>query len=272
MNRFDSTFARLKASKKKALVAYLTASDPDFERSLEACRAALKGGAEILEIGVPFSDPIGDGPTVQRAMQRALAAGGGLGSALKLVEKVRQDSEVPIVLFGYLNPLLWHGFAETCARAAQAGVDGLLVVDAPPREARPLQAEARAQGLDWITMVSPTTPTSRLDEIGQLSSGFVYLVSMLGVTGGALDTREGERMTALSGQIAAMRQHIHQPICVGFGIRDQHSARCAALAADGVVAGSVIIEALDRGVAEGRLAAAIEECVRELGAGLGEIE
>ncbi len=266
--RIAQTFARLHTEERKALIVYLTAGDPSFQQSLLACQAAIEAGADILEIGVPFSDPVADGPTIQLAMQRALAAGGGLSSALQLVKKLREHSQIPIVLFGYLNPLLWYGFDETCARAVEAGVDAFLVVDAPPKEAQPLQKIARAHGLDWIALVTPTTPSQRLEDIDALSTGFVYLVSMLGVTGGTLNTGEDDRIARLRSQIESMRPKLKHPICVGFGIRDRQDVQRTAQFCDGVIAGSVIIEALERGIADNNVHDNVSACVRELRAGL----
>ncbi len=263
MNRIDATFTRLRKEGRRALVAYLTAGDPDLDASCAAALAAVRAGADVLEIGVPFSDPVADGPVIQAAMQRALAAGGGFLPALELARRVRAESEIPLVLFGYLNPLLWYGVEEACGRAKAAGVDGLLVVDVPAEEAAPVRAAARARELAWIALVTPTTDPQRAGTIVQEASGFVYLVSMTGTTGGAL-----RDPASLQPQIAGLRQSTSLPVCIGFGIRDRDSAQAAARLADGVVVGSALVQALATG---GKTpTAAMEELLGQLRAGVDQ--
>src|SRR5688572_12595322 len=242
MTRLSDTLSRLHGQHTKALVVYLTASDPSLDGSVEAALAAVRGGADVLEIGVPFSDPIADGPVIQKAMGRALAAGGGLTAAMKLVEALRRDTQCPIVLFGYLNPLLWDGIEATCQRIAQAGADGLLVVDVPYEEAAPYKGAAAAAGLDWVSLVAPTTSSERAAAIAKDATGFLYVVSMTGVTGGALTG-----VTAVQPLLQSVRRHSSIPVCMGFGVRDEQTAALAAEAADGVVVGSAIVQALDEG-------------------------
>ncbi len=257
MDRLAETFAGLERNARKALVVYLTASDPSLDDSVQAALAAVRAGADVLEVGVPFSDPIADGPVIQRAMGRALAAGGGLAAAFELTRRVRAESAVPIVLFGYVNPLLSLGLEASCQAAAAAGVDGLLVVDLPPEEAGELRAVAARHGLAWVSLVAPTSG-ERVGRIARDASGFVYLVSMTGVTGGKL--ADPTRLAPLVAQVRAARA---VPVCIGFGIRDAESARAAAALADGVVVGSAVVAALE---AEG--AAGVGRLVGELRAGL----
>jgi tryptophan synthase alpha chain len=233
MTRLAKSFEEVRASGRKALVAYLTAHDPSLDTSVEAALAAAAAGADILEIGVPFSDPVADGPVIQRAMGRALRAGGGLAGSLEVVRRIRARSAVPLVLFGYLNPLLWDGFARATELAATAGVDGLLVVDLPTEEADELRQSAAARGLGWVSLVAPTTGKERARRIAGAATGFLYMVSMTGVTGGALADP-----TALVPVVQDLRSSTRVPICIGFGIRDRQSARQAAKIADGVVVGS----------------------------------
>jgi tryptophan synthase alpha chain len=258
MGRLDTTFAALHAAGRKALVVYLTASDPDEETSVAAGLAALEAGADVLEIGVPFSDPIADGPIIQRAMQRALRAGGGLTAALRVVSALRARSAAPLVLFGDLNPLLWSGFEGSVRAVAEAGADGMLVVDAPPEEAEPLRLAVQRAGLDWVSLVAPTTPPTRAAAIAQAAGGFLYVVSMTGVTGGALQGVE-----AVQPLIAQVRAVASLPVCVGFGVRDAASAGLAASVGDGVVVGSAVVKALEEGGPD-----AVAACVRELRRGI----
>ena len=264
MSRIEKTFDALRANNKKALVVYLTAGDPNLEDSVAAALAAVEAGADILEVGVPFSDPLADGPVIQRAMNRALEAGGGFEGALEVVRRVREQSDVPIILFGYVNPLMWHGQRESCERFAEAGGDGLLVVDLPPEEADELKGFAAERHLDWITLVAPSSGPERTRMLSEAASGFVYVISMMGVTGAKLTHTEG-----VSKVVSMVQDATSVPACVGFGVRDRESARAVAEVADGVVVGSAIVKVLEenRGV-EGTKAVA--QLVGELRAGIDE--
>ena len=263
MTRLATTFDALRARQRKALVVYLTAGDPDLETSLEAAREALAAGADVLEIGVPFSDPVADGPVIQRAMGRAIQGGGGLSQALELVRRIRAESDAPLVLFGYLNPWLWEGLEATCQRVKQAGADGALVVDLPHEESAEAHGLATASGLDWVRLVAPTSGTDRARRIAERASGFLYAVSMTGVTGGQLTGVDGIRP-----MVTSMGEVTDTPVCVGFGVHDGPTARAAAGIADGVVVGSAVVTALEAGAHDGSGPRRVGEKVAELRRGL----
>ena len=264
MSRIKNKFDELRSQNKKALVVYLTAGDPNLEDSVAAALAAIEAGADILEVGVPFSDPLADGPVIQRAMNRALEAGGGFDGALEVVRRVRAKSDVPIILFGYVNPLMWHGLKDSCARVADAGGDGFLVVDLPPEEADELKGLARERNLDWITLVAPTSGAERTEMLAQSASGFVYVISMTGVTGAKLSQTDTVQKI-----VSMVKSATDVPACVGFGVRDRASARAVAEVADGVVVGSAIVKLLEenQGI-EGTKA--VTKLVGELRAGIDE--
>lgn len=245
-DRLAHTFAACRAEGRAALVGYLTAFDPDRETSLARLRAALRAGVDVLELGVPFSDPTADGPTVQGAMVRARAAGATLDGVLALAAALRAEHpHTPIVLFSYANPLLQRG-PSLGARLREAGVDAVLVVDLPAEHAAELRAPLLAEGLRWVGLVAPTTPPSRLPAAVGAATGFVYAVTLRGVTGAALPAdRE-----ALDAQLRAIRAHTELPIAAGFGVRTPQQAAALARHADGVVVGSALIEASLRGEAE----------------------
>lgn len=256
MSRIARAFADAKAEGRAALVGYLTAYDPDLEGSLERIMAACDAGLDVLELGVPFSDPGADGPDVQGAMVRALAAGATLPGVLDLARSVRERTDVPIVLFSYANPLLQMG-RRLGAAAANAGIDGLLVVDCPPAHAAELRDPAVERGLDWIGLVAPTTTEDRMASIAKVTSGFVYTVTLKGVTGAALDVDSD----ALARQLATVRTRFDVPVAAGFGVRSAKQAQVLAGKADGVVVGSALIRAGQEGVE------ALAELVRDLRAG-----
>lgn len=260
MSRIAATFARLNGD--KALIPYITAGDPDLDTSLALMHAMAEAGADIVELGVPFSDPMADGPTIQRAVERALAKQTSLADVLELVRRFRtRNQETPVVLMGYLNPVHKMGYAAFAQAAAAAGVDGVLTVDSPIETITPLQQELQAWGLDCIFLVAPTTDEARMAEIGKRAGGFVYYVSLKGVTGSAqLDTR------AVAEKTAILRRHIQVPIGVGFGISDAQSAAKIAEAADAVIVGSRIVRAIEEH--PGREAEAVAALVRELKAAI----
>jgi len=258
MSRLQQTFTRLHAAKRKALVIYLTAGDPDVQGSIDAARAAVETGADVLEIGIPFSDPVADGPVIQAAMLRSLQGGGGFKQTLEVVRGVRAAvNSTPIVAFGYLNPLLWDGLEASCTALKEAGADGLLVVDVPAEEAEPIRAAAQKAGLDWVPLLAPTTGTERARTIAETGTGFIYMVSMTGVTGGALND-----VTRLMPLVEAAREASRLPVCLGFGVRDRASAARAAHVADGVVVGSAVVAEVKKGAQQ------VAALVRELRAGV----
>ena len=241
MNRIDDTFARLRAHGRTALVPYIVAGDPSLEASEALVPALVDAGADVIELGVPFSDPMADGPVIQRASERALANGTSLTDVLALVRRLRSaGTTVPIVLMGYANPIEAIGTERFADAARDAGVDGLLVVDYPPEEAGSFAGLLHARGLAPIFLLSPTTPESRIAAVARLARGFVYYVSLKGVTGaGHLDTTDVAR------KLAEIRRHVQLPVGVGFGIRDAASARAIAAHADAVVIGSRIIQEIE---------------------------
>lgn len=245
-------------SGKKALVTYITAGDPSLETTLEIMHSLAANGADIIELGVPFSDPMADGPTIQRAAERALANGVTLQNVLDTVRRFRQSNQnTPLVLMGYLNPIHKMGYAEFARAAAQAGVDGVLTVDSPIETIAPLHHALKAEQIDTIFLVAPTTGEARMAEIARLASGFVYYVSLKGVTGSAsLNTAE------VAEKIAVLRRHVSIPICVGFGISDAASAQQVAAVADGVVIGSRIVKEIEAN--PGRESEAVGKLVKSL--------
>lgn len=248
-----AAFARARGQGRAALIGYLTGFDPTRRASFDRLVAACEGGLDVLELGVPFSDPTADGPTIQAAMARALAGGATVAGVLDLAAELRRRVDVPIVLFGYANPLLRFG-PSLAATAASAGVSGLLVVDLPPEHADPLRGAARAHGLDWIGLIAPTTTPQRRAAVLANSSGFVYAVSLTGVTGAALDPND----LKLRQNLVDLRAATELPIAVGFGVRTRDDVHALARHADGVIVGSALIEASERG----------PDALRELVAGL----
>ncbi len=242
LDRIGQTFAECRAQGRAALVGYLTAFDPDRARSLALLRAALRAGVDVLELGVPFSDPTADGPTVQGAMLRARAAGATLRGVLELAAELRAHSRAPIVLFSYANPLLQLG-AQLGPQLREAGIDGVLVVDLPAEHAAELREPLLAEGIAWVGLVAPTTPAARLPTAVGAATGFVYAVTLRGVTGAALDADRSE----LAAQLHAIRAHTTRPVAAGFGVRDAAQAATLARHADGVVVGSALIEAAQQG-------------------------
>jgi tryptophan synthase alpha chain len=241
-SRISATFARCRAEGRAALIGYLTAFDPDRAGSLARLSAACEAGLDILELGVPFSDPTADGPEIQAAMVRARAAGSTLGGVLELAAELRgRFADLPIVLFSYANPLL-RGLERDGSffrRLVGLGVDGILVVDLPPEHATFFRVMARAAGLDWIGLVAPTSTPIRLERVLADASGFVYAVSLTGVTGSALDANSD----ALRAQLEDLRQRTSLPIAVGFGVREPGQVAALATQADAVVVGSALIRA-----------------------------
>lgn len=240
MSRIASCMQQLKAAKRKALVPYIVAGDPDATTTLAALHAMVEAGADILEIGVPFSDPMAEGTVIQKGHERALLSGMSLKKVLKLVQDFRTtDSKTPIVLMGYANPIERMGYTAFADVASAAGVDGVLTVDIPPEEAHDLNTQLKRVGIDNIFLLAPTTTDVRAKQICELATGYLYYVSLKGVTGaGNLDAAEVRE------KLAQFRSYTSLPLCVGFGIKDADSARVISETADGVVVGSVLVNAM----------------------------
>jgi tryptophan synthase alpha chain len=263
MARLQDAFARARAQNRAAFVGYLCAGDPDFDTSLAACRAMVGAGADILELGVPFSDPLADGVTNQLAAQRALAAGMTVARVFELVGRVRQSSEIPIVLYTYYNLVFSNGVANFLRAAAGAGVDGMLTLDLPPEEAGEASAASRAHGVDTVCIVAPTTPDSRLAKIAEAATGFIYYVSREGVTGVRDQVAGG-----IPESIARIRTRSRLPVAVGFGISTRAQVAQVAAHADGVVVGSALVNVIRDGLeARAGIAPALSKVVADLAAG-----
>lgn len=256
-NRLTARLAECKAAGRKVLATFITAGDPNRAATVPAMQALTAGGADVLELGVPFSDPEADGPAIQASSERALAQGTTLAQVLDLAAEFRAtDAATPVVLMGYLNQFLKMGFAAFCQRAAAAGVDGVIVVNMPPEEAAAFRAEALRRALHLVFLLAPTTPPARAAAIAAQASGFLYYVSFKGVTGAA-----GLDADAIGARLAALRPHIGDlPILVGFGIRTGAAAAQVAVHADGVVVGSALVETMSaRGDFAPRLTAQVRE-------------
>jgi len=241
MNRIDALFARLENRKEKALIIYLTAGDPDIATTAELLRKIQDSGADIIEVGIPFSDPMADGPTIQRAACRALENGVTLTRILEMISELRDDLTVPIVLFGYFNPILSFGTKKFTASAAQAGVDGVLVVDLPPEEKNELTRFTEKEGIHFITLVSPVSGGERLAGIIEKAQGFLYYVSVTGVTGARNSLPEG-----LSDEVKRIKEMTKLPVAVGFGVSNPHMASELGCIADGVVVGSALVDIVEK--------------------------
>jgi tryptophan synthase alpha chain len=241
MSRIAETFARLKQENRAALMPYVMVGFPERESALDLVPALEQAGADLFELGVPFSDPLADGATVQRAGERALANGVNVQFCLETVAALRaRGVRAPLVLMGYVNPFLRYGFARLAADAAAAGADGLIIPDLPPEEAAECQAVCRANGLDLIFFAAPTTPDDRLAEIAQMASGFIYCVSLAGVTGARRDLSAD-----LPAFLARVRRHTDLPLVVGFGISRAEHVRQVGAIADGAIVGSALVGAIE---------------------------
>ncbi|PCE23619.1 tryptophan synthase subunit alpha [Paraburkholderia acidicola] len=241
MSRIKSTFAALAAQGRKGLIPFMTAGDPDPERTVEFMHALAAGGADVIELGVPFSDPMADGPVIQQSSERALARGVSLRHVLADVKRFRESNQTtPVVLMGYANPIERMGADAFAAAAQDAGVDGVLVVDYPPEESVNFAEKMRSSGIDPIFLLAPTSTDERIAEVGKIASGYVYYVSLKGVTGAAnLD------VYSIAGKIPAIKSRVPLPVGVGFGIRDAQTARAVAEVSDAVVIGSRIVQLLE---------------------------
>ena len=266
--RLDTRFSELKTEGRAALVTFVMCGDPDLATSLEILKALPKAGADVIEIGMPFTDPMADGPAVQAAGLRALSAGMTLTKTIHLVREFRTgDDTTPIVLMGYYNPIYIYGVERFLVDAKAAGIDGLIVVDLPPEEDDELCLPALAAGLNFIRLATPTTDDKRLPKVLTNTSGFVYYVSITGITGSA--TPNASRVSAA---VARIKCHTSLPVAVGFGVRTAENARAIAEGADGVVVGSALVDALraslDDGKATPRTITAVTDLVTQLAQGV----
>jgi tryptophan synthase alpha chain len=241
MSRIHDTFERLKAQGRKALIPYVTAGDPGKTATVPLLHAMVEAGADMLELGVPFSDPMADGPVIQRSAERALKLGVSLADVLAMVRQFRErDAKTPMILMGYANPIEAMGVKAFVAAAAKAGVDGIIVVDYPPEESAEFVGLLREQGMDLIFFLAPTSTEDRVARVAKLASGYIYYVSLTGVTGAAhLDTK------AIGERLAGIRKRTPLPLCVGFGIRDGASARAVCEVADAAIIGSRVIQEIE---------------------------
>ena len=258
-SRIDRLFQRLKAEHRPGLVAYLTAGDPAPAMTARLVAAMERGGADLIELGVPFSDPIADGPVIQRGSDRAIRAGMTLPGVLQVAREIRQHSEIPLLLFSYLNPLLRYGFEALARDAKAAGIDGVLMTDVSVEEADSYVKTVRGCGLDTVFLAAPTSTDRRLELVSKYSSGFVYLVSRTGVTG---------EQVAVSSSVAplvqAMRRHTTLPLAVGFGISTHEQFMTVASHADAVVVGSAIVRFIEMHAADANLEGLLEGFIRQL--------
>ncbi len=243
MSRIDARFASLKAQGKSAFVSYVMAGDPDFDTSLEIVRGLPAAGVDLIELGMPFTDPMADGPSIQLAGQRALGAGQTMARTLEMVRAFRAaDAETPIILMGYYNPIHSMGVDAFLAAAKAAGADGLIVVDLPPEEDDELCLPANRAGLHFVRLATPTTDERRLPAVLRNTSGFVYYVSITGITGAA-----AARSAAVAPEVARIKAATDLPVCVGFGVKTPDNAAAIARVADGVVVGTAIVDRIGRG-------------------------
>jgi len=263
MSRLDTTFARLRARGARALVAYVTAGDPSLADTRRLVIEAERRGADVIELGVPFSDPIAEGPVIQRAMNRALTAGATMARVLETVATMRAEVSVPLVLLTYYNPVLAFGLKAFARAAAEAGVDGAIVADLPPEEAGPLAAEAEPTGLDLIHLVAPTSTPPRVRLIARRSRGFIYVVSVTGVTG-----ERQEIPSDLAAQVRTLRLLTTKPVCVGFGISTPAQAAAIGRLADGAIVGSAIVRMIEERAGSRTLVEDVGNFIAELKAGL----
>jgi len=239
-DRLSSTFESLKASGQKAFVAYIAAGDPNFDASLDIMKTLADVGADIIELGLPFSDPLADGIVNQMAADRALKAGMTTPRVIELIQKFRETHETPIVLFTYLNPIYTYGFERFHHDAAAAGADGILLLDLPPDEAALNSDLAKHTGLKHIRLIAPTTPAERVELLAKSAEGFIYALSRTGVTGS-----HGAPAANIAEFVASIKQHTDVPVCVGFGITTPEQAKMVAHAADGVIVGSAIVKQVE---------------------------
>lgn len=259
MNRVDQKFKELRKRKKKAFIAFITAGDPNLNATEKLALAFERAGVDIIELGVPFSDPLADGPTIQAASQRALKKHVNLGAILKAVARIRRRSQVPIALMTYYNPVFHYGEKKFAAAAKRSGVDALIVPDLPPEEAHPLMKAARRNGLAVVFFLAPTTRRARMKRIVAASTGFIYYVSLAGVTG----ARRKLPADVLA-HVRSAKRSTKKPVCVGFGVSTPAQVKAIARVADGVIVGSAIINQIRKHAGSPRLAARVAGFLKPL--------
>ncbi len=259
MTRIGQLFSRLRDEGRPALIAYLTAGDPSLEQTVPLVKALLRGGADLIELGVPFSDPIADGPVIQRASERALRRGATLRGVLGIAREIRESSDVPILLFTYLNPVLRFGFESLTCEAIASGIDGFLLTDLSVEEAGAYIQNMRNAGLDTVFLAAPTSTPERMRLVAGYSTGFVYLVSRAGVTG-----EQASLSDSVGPLVASMRQVTDLPLAVGFGISKPEHAAAVGSIADGVVVGSAFVRLIENHAGSPDLEARLESLARNL--------
>jgi tryptophan synthase alpha chain len=264
MTRIDEVFAALRERGERALIAYFAAGDPSLSATRRLVVEAARRGADLIELGIPFSDPLADGPVIQRATQRALAAGVTLPRVLELAREIRGDVAAPMIFLTYYNPVLAFGLKAFCRTAVDVGVDGLIVADLPPEEAGPLRAEADPAGLDLIHFVAPTTPAGRMRKIAKATGSFIYMVSLTGVTGART-----ELPPDLAAHLSTLRRITTKPVCVGFGIGTPEQAALVGRHADGVIVGSAIVNLVEQYAGSPDLLTKVGDFIAALKAPLG---
>ncbi len=261
--RIQALFERLAGERRAALIAYITAGDPSPAATPDLVDALERGGADLIELGVPFSDPIADGPVIQRGAERALRAGMSVPRVLDIAREIRRRTEIPLLLFSYLNPLLRYGFKRLAADAREAGIDGVLLIDLSVEEAEPHVAVLRDANLDTVFLAAPTSTPQRLSLVARYSTGFVYLISRTGVTG---------EQSTISGSVAplvtAMRHHTKLPLAVGFGISTPEQAALVGSMADGVAIGTAFVRVIERNAGNPALPAELESFTRPIAAAI----
>jgi len=259
LSRIDEVFEKLRGEGRVALMPFLVAGDPSLKMTGQLILELAKSGADIIELGVPFSDPLADGPTIQRASQRALAGGVTLTAILDFLKGLRRQTDIPIVLMGYYNPIYHYGVERFAEDARTCGADGIIVPDLPPEEAGELVAAARKAGLDTIFLVAPTSTAERIEKIGSVSRGFIYYVSLAGVTG----TRK-ELASGIAESVGNIRKQSDMPVCVGFGISTPEHVRQVSRYADGAIVGSALVSLIEKIQNDPKCSDVVARFIREL--------